>query len=86
MTMETVTSADDLGLPDRVTAYLTRLQTDALQLEKLLEAANSLAADDRRSDITLEIIVGALEIAKNLQLALDIVTIHENLALIEGQE
>ena len=86
MTMETFTSADDLGLPPRVTEYLSTLQTDALQLEKLLEAANSLAADDRRSDITLEIIVGALEIAKNLQLALDIVTIHENLALIEGQE
>ncbi len=86
MINETVTSADDLGLPPRVTAYLTTLQTDALQLEKLLEAANSLAADDRRSTITLEIIVGALEIAKNLQVALDTVTIDENLALIEGQE
>ena len=86
MTKETITSAADPGLQPRLTAYLAMLQTDALQLEKLLEAANSLAADDRRSDITLEIIVGALEIAKNLQLALDIVTIQENLALIEGQE
>jgi hypothetical protein len=86
MINETVTSAADLGFPPRVTEYLATLQTDALQLEKLLEAANSLAADDRRSTITLEIIVGALEIAKNLQVALDTVTIDENLALIEGQE
>ena len=86
MTMETCTSSADLGFPPRVTEYLSTLQTDALHLEKLLEAANSLAADDRRSTITLEIIVGALEIAKNLQLALDTVTIDENLALIEGQE
>ncbi|MCA3440993.1 MAG: hypothetical protein INF50_11785 [Rhodobacter sp.] len=86
MTKETVTSAADIGLPQRLASYLTMFQNDALQLEKMLEAANALAADERRSDLTLEIIAGALDIAKELQVALDTVTIHENLSLIAGEE
>lgn len=86
MTKETITSAADPGLQPRLTAYLALLQTDALQLEKLLEAANSLAGDDRRSELTLEVIVAALEIAKHLQVALDSVTVRKEIAACAGME
>ncbi len=79
MTTTTLTPGTDTGLPDRLAAYLSTLQEDSLQLEMLLEALNSLAAYERRRDLTLGLIEGALKIASELNIALDSVTIAKEL-------
>lgn len=85
MSTTTVTSAADPGLPARLSDYLSMLQEDVHQLEALLEAANFLTADVRRRDIALDCITGALKIAGELAVALDSVTIRDELASVDRE-
>lgn len=55
--------------------YLAALQSSAMQLAALLEAVNGIAEDDRRRPLLLQIVADALEIASELNHALDSVTV-----------
>jgi hypothetical protein len=64
----------------QISAYLTSLQETANQLEALIMAVNSLIVHDHRRDMAVGILESAQEIAGELTIALDTVTIDKELA------